>query len=79
MIPFDPLPFAIPGFFVLILAEMIWARWSGRHRAYELQDTAVSLGLGLGSVIAGALSAGAILTLMNAVHATTPLRISWFW
>ena len=76
---FDPLPFAIPAFMVMIAAEMIWARRSGRDRAYELQDTAVSLGLGLGSVVAGALSAGVILELMDAVHTATALRIGWFW
>ena len=76
---FDPLPYAIPAFVLLIVAEMVWARSAGRSRAYELRDTAVSLALGLGSVVAGALVAGAIAALLNRAHAFAPLSIGWAW
>jgi sterol desaturase/sphingolipid hydroxylase (fatty acid hydroxylase superfamily) len=76
---FDPLPYAIPLFVLLIVAELAWARRTGRMAAYETRDTAVSLGLGLGSVVAGALAAPAILAIMALVHDWTPLRIGWAW
>ena len=76
---FDPLPFAIPGFVLLIVAELVWARRTGRMAAYETRDTAVSLGLGLGSVVAGALAAPAVLAMLVAVHDWSPLRIGWAW
>lgn len=79
MTPFDPIPYAIPGFIVLIVAEMIWARWTGRTRAYELYDTAISLGLGLGSVAAGLVTAGAVSAVLGAVYGATPLRVGWHW
>ena len=54
---FDPVFLAIPLFVSLVLIEMVWAR---RHapRAYEPRDTTVSLALGLGSTVLGALAAG---------------------
>ena len=59
MEPFDVLPFAIPVFVALIVAEMIWARLRAPE-AYEPRDTLVSLALGLGSVIAGVAAAGTV-------------------
>lgn len=58
----DPVFWAIPGFIVLIVIEMLVARARGRHR-FHPKDTMTSLALGLGSTIAGALSAGTILAL----------------
>ena len=75
----DPLPYAIPGFVALILIEMIWARRSGRWQAYETRDTAVSLMLGLGSVVVGALAAGAVAASLVAAHRISPLSIGWHW
>ena len=79
MTGFDPLPYAIPLFVMLILAEMLWARLSGRHRSYEPRDTAVSLGLGLGSIVAGALAAGAIGAMLVWAQDHAPLAIGWAW
>lgn len=79
MTGFDPLPFAVPLFVVLIVVEMTWARQTGRTLAYETRDTAVSLGLGLGSVVAGALAAPAVLAVMVQVHDWTAMRIGWAW
>lgn len=76
---FDPLPYAVPLFVLLIVAELLWARRAGRLTAYETRDTAVSLGLGLGSVVAGALAAPVVLAAMVLVHDATPLRIGWAW
>ena len=56
MTGFDPIPYAIPVFVVLIIAEMRWARQRD-PAAYEARDTVVSLLLGIGSVAAGLLTA----------------------
>ena len=58
----DPVNWAIPVFILLIVIEMLVARWRGRHR-YDPQDTLTSLGLGLGSTVAGVLTAGAVLAM----------------
>ena len=79
MTTFDPLPYAIPGFVLLIIAEMLWARSAGRTRAYELRDTALSLALGLGSVVAGILVAGATAAMLLRAHSIAPLSIGWAW
>jgi sterol desaturase/sphingolipid hydroxylase (fatty acid hydroxylase superfamily) len=76
----DPVSMAVPGFVLLVLAEMILARVKDRTR-YEPRDTLVSLGLGLGSTIAGVLSAGAILALAGWVHQFRLFDIgyAWYW
>lgn len=79
MTQFDPLPYAIPAFVALIMLEMAWARSRKRVRAYEVRDTAVSLALGLGSIVAGALTAGAILDMLAWFHALAPRSIGWSW
>lgn len=76
---FDPLPYAIPAFVLLILAEMVWAWRTGRTRTYEPRDTAVSLALGLGSVVVGALVAGATAVMLISAHAVAPISIGWSW
>ena len=53
--PFDIPPiitFAIPGFVLLIVAEMIYVRVTKRGR-YQAMDSAASLMMGLGNQIAG--------------------------
>lgn len=55
----DPVQYAVPGFIVLVLAEMVVARMRDRTR-YEPRDTLTSLLLGLGSTVAGALSVGLV-------------------
>ncbi|PWR20578.1 sterol desaturase family protein [Zavarzinia compransoris] len=50
------LQFAVPGFTVLILAEIAWMKWRGGV-AYEGRDSAASLAMGLGNLVDGALIA----------------------
>lgn len=76
---FDPLLFAIPAFVVLITVEIVWAHHTGRNRSYEVRDTAVSLILGLGSTVAGALAAGVIATALVWAYQIAPWRIGWAW
>lgn len=74
----DPVDLAIPAFVALVLAEMIAARFRDRRR-YCPKDTLTSLGLGLGSTIAGVLSAGLVFALAVWVHQFAVFEISWDW
>ena len=57
MKPIDVVTYAVPFFVILVLAEMIWAARRAPEK-YEPRDTLTSLALGLGSTVAGALTAG---------------------
>lgn len=63
----DPVRYAVPGFVLLVLAEMLWA-WAKARDRYCARDTLTSLALGLGSTVAGALSAGTVFALGTWVH-----------
>ena len=75
----DPVTLAIPGFILLMIAEIVIMRRRGSD-AYETRDTATSLMLGFGSTLAGLLSAGLIYAMANAIHAVgaDPLRLPQF-
>ncbi|RZM18395.1 MAG: sterol desaturase family protein, partial [Sphingomonas sp.] len=76
----NPIDYAIPAFVLLVLAEMLVARVRDRER-YEPRDTLTSLALGLGSTVAGVLSAGAVLALANWVWGFRLFDIgyAWYW
>ena len=76
----DPVSYAVPGFVLLVLAEMIVACARARHR-YCPRDTLTSLALGLGSTVATALSAGAIYALATWVSGFRLFEIgfAWYW
>jgi sterol desaturase/sphingolipid hydroxylase (fatty acid hydroxylase superfamily) len=57
---FDPVTLATPFFILTIILEIVLARAGKLHANYEAKDTAVSLGMGLGSTIAGVLLGGAV-------------------
>lgn len=59
MKPIDVVTYAVPFFVILVLAEMIWAARRAPEK-YEPRDTLTSLALGLGSTVAGALTAGVV-------------------
>lgn len=75
---FDPLPFAIPVFVLLIVGEMIWA-WRKRPTAYEPRDTLISLALGLGSTMAGMAAAGGILLAADWLAQYRVVTLGWGW
>jgi sterol desaturase/sphingolipid hydroxylase (fatty acid hydroxylase superfamily) len=56
----DVVTLAVPGFVLLVLAEMLVVRLRHRDR-YEPRDTLTSLALGLGSTVAGVLTGGMFL------------------
>ncbi|NCU12398.1 MAG: sterol desaturase family protein [Sphingomonadaceae bacterium] len=75
---FNPVDYAVPGFILLVLIEMLWARRRAPD-AYEPRDTLVSLAMGLGSTVAGVLSAGAIGALYFKVFDLRLFEIGWAW
>ena len=76
----NPIDYAVPGFVLLVLAEMVVARVKARDR-YCPRDTLTSLALGLGSTVAAALSAGAVFALATWVWGFRlfDLSYAWYW
>ncbi|MGC6400008.1 sterol desaturase family protein [Sphingomonas sp. FW199] len=74
----DPVTLAIPGFVLLVLAEMLVARLRDRGR-YCPRDTLTSLMLGLGSTVASALAAGTVFAIAVWVHQFGIFDIGWQW
>ena len=76
----NPIDYAVPGFVLLVLAEMLVARARARHR-YCPRDTLTSLALGLGSTVAGALSGGVVYALAVQVAKLRLFDIgfAWYW
>ena len=74
----DPVTYAVPGFVLLVLAEMLVARAKDRRR-YCPRDTLTSLLLGFGSTIAGALAAGALFLMAERIHAFRIVDIGFVW
>ena len=75
---FSPVDYAVPAFVLLVLIEMVWARRCAPD-AYEPADTLVSLAFGLGSTVAGLLSAGLIAAVYFRVFEYRLLDIGWKW
>lgn len=75
---FSPVDYAIPGFVLLVLAEMLWA-WKRRPEAYEPRDTLTSLAFGLGSTVAGLLLGGFALLVFLAAYEYRLFDIGWTW
>jgi sterol desaturase/sphingolipid hydroxylase (fatty acid hydroxylase superfamily) len=74
----DPVKLAIPAFVVLIVLEMLLTRRRGIGR-YDWRDAGASLTLGLGSTIAGALTAGAVLAMALWAWSFRLFEIPWSW
>ncbi|MDP1632115.1 MAG: sterol desaturase family protein [Caulobacter sp.] len=80
---FSPVDLAIPVFVVTILLEIILARLGKVRAVYEVKDTATSLGMGLGSSIAGAITGGVIFAASLWVYKyhlfDIPMTAWWAW
>ncbi|MBU6296803.1 MAG: sterol desaturase family protein [Alphaproteobacteria bacterium] len=74
----DPVSLATPVFIVLVVAEMVYARLSGRAR-FEPRDTAASLLMGFGSVVVGALFAFVFLDMAAALQPYRLAVLAWSW
>ena len=75
---FNPVDYAVPGFVLLVLIEMIWARAKSPDK-YEPRDTLVSLAMGMGSTVAGLLSAGLIGGVVYGLYQYRLFNIGWQW
>ncbi|MCH8488605.1 MAG: sterol desaturase family protein [Oceanicaulis sp.] len=72
----DPILFAIPAFVALIVAEMIYARMTGRARS-EPRDSAASLGMGLGNTVSGIVLGGMALAWFLFISQFAMFDIGW--
>ncbi|MEQ1498628.1 MAG: sterol desaturase family protein [Novosphingobium sp.] len=75
---FNPVDFAVPGFILLVLIEMVWA-WRKAPDKYEPRDTLISLGMGVGSNVTGLLMGGLITALYYWAWQFRLLDIGWQW
>ena len=74
----DPVQLATPVFVLLVIAEMVFARVTGRAR-YEARDTAASLAMGFGSVVIGAAFAFLFAGFAALLHPWRVMDIGWSW
>ncbi len=74
----NPVDYAVPGFVLLVLAEIIVARIRDRSR-YEPRDTLTSLMLGLGSTIAGVLTGGIFVAIALWIYQYRLFEIGYSW
>jgi sterol desaturase/sphingolipid hydroxylase (fatty acid hydroxylase superfamily) len=75
---FSPVDFAIPGFILLIILEMLWARRNAPEK-YEPRDTLTSLALGTGSTVAGAMTGGIVSVAALWLYDHRLFEIGWLW
>ncbi len=75
---FNPVDFAVPGFVLLVLLEMFWARRQSPD-AYEPRDTLTSLAMGVGSSVAGLLTAGLVGVAFAWVASYRLVEVPWTW
>ena len=73
-----PVDYAVPAFVLLILAEMIWARFRAPEK-YEPKDTLTSLLFGFGSSVAGALTGALIFGLSVWLYQYRAITIPFSW
>jgi sterol desaturase/sphingolipid hydroxylase (fatty acid hydroxylase superfamily) len=74
--PFDPVALAVPGFIVLVIAEMLFVRFVRRGR-FEVRDTATSLMMGLGSTISGGIFASVFIGFAKLIQPFALAHIGW--
>ena len=76
----NPVNYAVPGFVLLVFAEMLVA-WAKGKRRYEPKDTLTSLALGTGSTVAGAITAGLLYGLATWLYQFRLFTIpyAWYW
>jgi sterol desaturase/sphingolipid hydroxylase (fatty acid hydroxylase superfamily) len=79
--PFEIPPiitYAVPGFVVLILIEMIYTKITKKGR-YEVGDSATSLSMGLGNRVAGLLFGGIIVASYYWIYQFRIFDLGWTW
>ena len=80
---FDPVTLATPFFILTVILEIVLARLRKAEARYEAKDTADSLAMGLGSSVAGILTAGLVFAATIWVYEhrlfTIPMTAIWAW
>ena len=80
---FDPVTLAIPFFILAIILEIVLTRLKVTRAHYETRDTMASLAMGLGSNVAGLLTAGVVVaaTIWTYQHRLfdIPMTAIWAW
>lgn len=78
----DLIHYAIPGFVLLLLAEVIFSAWDKRQ-LYETKDAAGSIAMGLGNVAIGLVTKGIIYLVYDFVYRyrlfTLDAGLWWVW
>jgi len=74
----DPIQFAIPFFIVLVIAELIYARQTGKAK-YEPRDSGASLIMGLGNTIAGIAFAAVGALWLGFISPFALFDFGWAW
>ena len=74
----NPVDFAVPMFILLIVIEMVWAKFRAPEK-YEPRDTLTSLAFGLGSTVAGALTGTIIVGFAFWLWDYRIATIPWTW
>ena len=74
----NPVPWAVPAFVLLVLAEMAWAHRRA-PQAYEPRDTLTSLLLGFGNVVVTLLGTGLVYALASWLYQYRLVTIGWQW
>lgn len=74
----DPIYLAIPAFVILIIAEMVYGRATGRAK-YEPHDTAASLAMGLGNTVSGVVLGGVFVFWFSLIEPYGLFDIGWAW
>jgi len=74
----DPVYLAIPGFILLLGAEMLYGRIRGKVQ-FKTRDTMASLAMGIGSLVAGAAFGFIFLAFAGAVRPYRIADIGWSW
>ena len=79
----DPVTLATPLFIGLVILEIVLGRLKKARVNYEAMDTAASLGMGLGSTVAGVLFGGVVFATTIWVYQhrlfTVPMTAVWAW
>lgn len=78
----DLIHYAIPGFVLLLLAEVIFSAWD-RRNLYETKDAAGSIAMGLGNVAIGLVTKGLIYLVYDFIYRfrlfTLDTGLWWVW
>lgn len=75
---FNPVDYAVPGFVLLVIIEMLWAR-KRKPEAYEARDTLTSLAFGLGSTVSGLMFGIVAFVIFAAAYEFRIFTIGWQW